>query len=333
MHTHTHQHGHSDRRSLLIAIAVTGTIFIAEVVGGLLSRSLALLSDAGHMLTDLLSLLVALLGLSFAMRPRDQVPSRYTYGYRRLETITALFNAVTLLLMCVYIVYEAVERLLSDPVPIQLPLMMGVAAVGLVGNIISAQFLRHSHSLNVRSAYLHVLMDLLSSVAVLIGGGIIWLTRAYWIDPVLSVLIVIFIIRSALPILRRSMNILLDAAPPNLDVATVTRLMQTVEGVRNVHDVHIWQLSDRTCAMSAHVVVDNAVDRDTILRRLQQLVREQFQIQHATFQIESAAYAQQEACVECRLDQSPEPHEQKLAVSPVVAQRSSLPAEDEDSSP
>jgi len=121
MHTHTHQHGRSDRRSLLIAIAVTGTIFIA----------------------------------------------RYTYGYRRLETITALFNAVTLLLMCVYIVYEAVERLLSDPVPIQLPLMMGVAAVGFVGNVISAQFLRHSHSLNVRSAYLHVLMDLLSSVAVL----------------------------------------------------------------------------------------------------------------------------------------------------------------------
>ncbi len=305
MHIHTHQHGHSDQRSLAIAAGITGAIFVAEVVGGLLSRSLALLSDAGHMLTDLLALIIALIGATFANRPATAVPERFTYGYRRLETITALVNALTLFGMCIFILYEAVRRLLETPQPVALPVMMGVAAIGLIANLLSAQFLRHSQSLNVRSAYLHVLMDLLSSVAVILGGGIMWLTQAYWIDPLLSMLIVLLILRSAFPILRRSLSILLDAAPPYLDIAAVRAAMEKVEGVRGVHDVHIWQLDTDTPMLSAHVVVAPRADRDQVLKELQQLLRERFHIAHSTLQTETEKYVRMIACERCRIYSAP----------------------------
>lgn len=267
-------------------MAVTATIMVAEVVGGIYSGSLALLADAGHMLTDLLSLLVAFAAMVWGARPAD---ARRTYGYRRLEVLAALANSVALVLVAGSIAWEAWQRL-RDPASVTLPVMMGVAAVGLVANLMGLWLMGHGHShddVNMRGAFLHILGDTLSSLGVIVGGAIMATTGWLWIDPLLSVALAVLIVASSYRLLKEVIDVLLEAVPRGIDTAAVQQAMVQVPGVDQVHDLHIWSITSGMAALSAHVVVTNsAQDPNVVLHQSLAVLREKFHIDHATLQIE-----------------------------------------------
>jgi cobalt-zinc-cadmium efflux system protein len=286
-------HGHrSSVRRLFVSVVLTAAIMIAEAVGGWLSGSLALISDAGHMLTDAGALLLALVAAWLATRPPDD---KRTYGWRRAEVLAAQVNVGALMVLTAWIAWEAVQRLTGAPRPIDLGLMAIVASVGLVANLAILAVLRHEHGLNARSAFLHVLADTISSVAILGGAAVMWARPDWtWLDPALSVAIAALILWGAVRLIREITDILMESVPGHLDVAEVTIGMSgAVEGVVAVHDLHIWTISSGLYALSAHVVVcDEAMGRnDEILTAVKTALRDRFRIDHATIQIESARYA------------------------------------------
>lgn len=299
---HGHGHGHvrrrpsalaeerrKDRQRLLFALVLTGTIAIAEAVGGWLTNSLALLSDAGHMFTDVSALLLSLVALWFAAKPADK---KRTYGYYRMEILSALLNGLLLLLITGFILVEALERF-RTPEEVNLGPMAIVAGVGLLANLASLSFLHHSHSMNVRGAFLHVLGDTLSSVGVLVGAAIMWLTGWYLVDPLISVLIACVIVVGALRLVRDAVDVLLEAVPAHVDMAAIQDLMLKVPGVTAVHDLHVWSISSGIYALSAHMVVLDPMvcNNDEILSAVKHELFDRFGIDHTTIQIESETYA------------------------------------------
>ncbi|HEX8538422.1 MAG TPA: cation diffusion facilitator family transporter [Cystobacter sp.] len=278
-----------DRNRLLVALALTGTIAVAEAVGGWLTRSLALLSDAGHMLTDISALGLSLLALWFSGKPADQ---KKTYGYYRMEILSALLNGVLLLVITVGIALEAWERFRSPP-EVRLGPMALVALVGLLANLLALNFLHHTHSMNVRGAFLHVLGDTLSSVGVLVGAGVMWLTGWYVVDPLISMLISVVIVVGAVRLVRDAVDVLLEAVPAHVDMPQVKELLLKVQGVRDVHDLHVWTIASGMYALSAHLVVADpkVSNNDEILSAVKHELLERFKIDHTTIQIESETYA------------------------------------------
>lgn len=285
-HGHEHSHEHRDIRPLRIAIALTSSVFIAQVVGGLYSGSLALLSDAGHVLVDLASLLIAFFGLRLAARAREKHDVRYTFGLRRIEILAALTNGFLLIGICVYIVIEAVRRLAGDDIHVHAESMLAIAIIGFIANAISALYLHRSEHVTTRSAYLHVITDLLSSGGVIIGAIILSVTQWEWIDPVISMLIALLITRGAISVIRQSSVILMESAPDDIQPADVTAALMSIDGVTNVHDVHIWQLSVGSTTATVHVVSER--NGDDVVRDVQNVLRERFGIAHATVQVESS---------------------------------------------
>ncbi|HET6344227.1 MAG TPA: cation diffusion facilitator family transporter [Myxococcota bacterium] len=288
MHAHQHDSSHPTlgaKKRLLGTLAITASIMLAEVAGGWWSGSLALLADAGHMLTDLLALVVAYGALRLSERPADD---RRTYGYRRFEVLAALLNSVALVGVSGSIAYEALERWMS-PRPVEAGTMIAVAVVGLVANLLGLALLRHGHdNLNMRGAFLHILGDTLSSVGVVAGGVVISLTGFTRIDPLLSVGIALIIVVSSLSLLREVVDVLLEAAPRGIDTDRVRQTIGAVAGVGQVHDLHIWSITAGLPALSAHVVLRTpAEDGQRILRDIQSALRERFAIEHATLQIET----------------------------------------------
>ena len=279
----------AERRSLSLALALTVVVMVAEAVGGWLTGSLSLQADAGHMLTDASALGLALLALWFASKPADP---KATYGYYRLEILAALANGVTLLLLALYIGWEAVERL-RDPQPIRAGTMLVVAGIGLATNLLGILLLKgRGHSLAVKGAYLHLLGDTLSSVGVVAAGAVVWFTGFTAADAVVSVLIALVVVYGAIRLVREAVDVLLEAVPAHLDLAEVLHAMEHVEGVTAVHDLHIWTISSGMHALSAHVVVGGCDlgKNDEILRRVKGELHEQFGIDHVTLQIETPAY-------------------------------------------
>jgi len=285
-----HVHGHGavgDRgevsRKLMWVLGITGLFMVAEVVGGLLSHSLALLADAGHMLTD-----VAALGLSvFAMRlARRPATERRTYGYARLEILAALLNGATLLVIAGMIIVEAWQRLRA-PVEIDGLVMLTVAGLGLVVNIIGATLLHaHAHTnLNVRGAYLHVLGDLLGSVGAIVAGVVVLSTGWSPIDPIVSVVIALLILYSAWNLVREATDVLLESVPAHLDMAAILEELRDVEGLDDVHDVHVWTLTSGFVALSGHGVIDDPVEHMRVLDDIRTRMA-RFRIEHVTFQLE-----------------------------------------------
>ncbi len=271
------------RRSLLIVLLMTGTFMVIEVIGGLLTQSLALLADAGHMLTD-----VAALGLSaFAMwmAARPSTPEK-SYGYHRAEILAAVTNAVVLLLLAIWILYEAYRRVFEPPHVLGVPMLL-IGLVGLAVNVASMKLLDHesASSLNIRSAYLEVLSDAISSVGVILGGVTIWLTGWFLIDPLLSSGISVFIVWRTWALLTQAVHVLMEGVPTRLDAKEVGQAMAGVPGVKGIHDLHIWTITSGLDALSAHVVVPVGEDRDEVLGRLQQLLRDRCGIDHVTLQI------------------------------------------------
>jgi cobalt-zinc-cadmium efflux system protein len=285
--TDSHQHAHGmTRGKLRTAFALTLVILLVEVVGGFFSHSLALLSDAGHVLTDVVALGLAWFAAGQAERPAD---GRKTFGYHRTGILTAQVNAVLLILIVAAIAYEAIQRL-QHPEPVTPWLMFGAAAAGLAINLFIGLGLRAEggENLNVRAAMLHVFGDVAASAAVIVGGAVILLTGWYPADPLISLLIAVLIAWGAWRILRASVDILMEATPPGLDIAQLVRDIMQVPGVSDVHDLHIWSIAGGMHALSAHVhLTDRPLSScDPLLDRINSLLEERYHIAHTTIQFE-----------------------------------------------
>ncbi len=330
-HAHEEGHGHSHslnpadaggRRGLLIALSITVLMMVAELIGGLLANSLALLSDAGHMLTDNLALLLSFFAMKFAAMPATD---RRTFGFYRLEILAAFIYGIVLVLLSLFIVYEAYLRILH-PQPVQGALMLVVAIIGLVANIIGALALtKHSHTnLNLRGAYLHIIGDALSSVGVVAGGIVILLTGWYLIDPLLSILISFVIIHGAWALVKESVSILLESAPSHIDIDTVAKEIGKLAGVREAYHIHVWTITSGVHAMSAHVIIDDQLvsrSRD-LLEEIRALLSNKFNIGHSTIQLECERCNELAECrLACRL---PSPGSRGPSSSPGLSPVSGL---------
>ncbi len=285
-------HGHShaptaagrNKRRLAIVLGLTTAYLAAEVVGGLLTHSLALLADAGHMLTDVAGLALALLAIRFAERPAT--PER-TYGFYRVEILAALTNAVVLIGISFYILYEAYERFRNPP-EVQSTGMLLIALVGLVINIVGIFILRAGsrESLNMKGAYFEVLSDMLTSIGVIIAGIIMLTTGWYYADPLISAGIGLFILPRTWMLLRDAVGVLLEGTPSDINLATVREGIGGINGVAGVHDLHVWSLTSGVNALSVHAVLEDGAQHDEVLVAIQKLVTSKFKIEHATIQVE-----------------------------------------------
>lgn len=286
---HGHHHGAdasspATRRRLAIVLALTTAFTIAEVVGGLVAGSLALLADAGHMLSDDLSLGVALFAAWAAQRPST---ARRTFGYKRAEILAALFNGVTLVAISIWIFVEAGRRF-GDPPEVEGGLVLAVAAAGLLVNLAAAAVLSRggSGNLNVSAALRHVVADVLGSVGVLVAAVLILTTGWRYADPLIGVLIGVLVLASSWSVLRDSLQILLEGTPRGLDADTVGRRIVTVEGVEEAHDLHIWTVTSGFTALAAHVLVRPGDDCHDRRRAIERMLDEEFGIRHTTLQVD-----------------------------------------------
>jgi cobalt-zinc-cadmium efflux system protein len=301
LHSHAHdQHAHGHDRSadtrLKIALTLTAGFMLVEVVGGIWSGSLALLADAGHMLTDALALALALWARHQALRPPD---SRRSYGYHRMPVLAAFVNGLALIAIVAWIGVEAVQRLLAPP-PVAGALMLGVAVAGLFVNIVAFLVLRgaghghdhaqghaHGHDLNLRGAMLHVLGDLLGSAAAIVAAIVILATGWMPIDPLLSLLVAALILRSAWPLMRESAHVLLEGTPEGFDAAQFgQRLVGDVPGVAGVHHVHHWMLTPQRSVMTLHAVLTGDADDARVVREIKSWVKARYSVAHVTVQTE-----------------------------------------------
>ena len=276
----------------MATLAYVAITFIA----GVRAHSLALLSEAGHNVSDFLALLLSFVAVYFQTRPASDSK---TFGYQRAGVLAALVNAATLIVIAVWIAIEAIHRL-SAPVAVQPKLMMIVAAAGVVMNgVIAALLWGVARDVNMRSAFLHMAGDTLSTAAVIAGGAGILFTGQNWIDPVLSILIAAFILWSSVGIVRETLNILLEGTPRDCSIADIRAGMESVEGVINVHDLHVWSLGSNTRAMACHVTIDDIPPSESagILVKLNHVLREHFNICHSTIQFEHTGCQELERCV------------------------------------
>ncbi len=298
---HDHAHSHTDpsggnEKRILWAMALTGSFMVAEVIGGILSGSLALIADAGHMLTDFAALALSWAAFRASRRPHD---TKRTYGYHRFQVLAAFVNGLTMVLIVGWILFEAVRRLM-EPVDILAGPMLVIAMLGLVVNIIAFAILHAGakENLNMQGAALHVLGDLLGSVAAIAAAGVILWTGWSPIDPLLSAVVALLILRSALSLVRKSAHILLEGTPEWLDVdALRADLERHVPEVEDVHHVHAWMLTQEKVLMTLHVAVANGADTGPILEAVQNRLRETYGVDHATIQIEPADIARRHAHV------------------------------------
>ncbi|WP_411834589.1 cation diffusion facilitator family transporter [Pseudoxanthomonas mexicana] len=285
---HDHSHAPSEIRHekpLWWALGLTATFLLAEVVGAFLTNSLALLSDAAHMATDTLALTVALVAVRLSRRPPD---ARRTYGYARMEAIGAVINGGLLFVVAGYILWEAAQRFRQPP-EVASTGMLAIAALGLIINLISMRLLKAGagENLNMKGAYLEVWSDMLGSVAVIIGAVTIRLTGWQIVDPILAVLIGLWVLPRTWILLREAFNVLMEGVPKGIDLARVRQAMQRTPGVRDIHDLHVWALGSSTPALTAHVVAEGGVDADALRVALSRRLEEEFAIHHSTLQMES----------------------------------------------
>jgi len=283
---HTHSHGHGTGKVLAWSLLATSLFVLVEFVAGIQAHSLALISDAGHNVTDALSLALAWFGFYLQSKPADEIK---TFGYQRAGVLAAFVNALTLLVLSAWIFYEGYNRLLH-PVAVQERTMIAVAGLGILLNagIMWGLRIARQNDLNVRSAFVHMLGDLLGSIAIIVGAVAMIYTGWHQIDPALSMVIALLIIWTARDIIKESLNILLEGLPRGIDLTSVVGAMRGVEGVLDVHDLHIWSLGSSTHALSCHVLIEDLPPSasDSTLRQLNQVLCDRFHIRHTTVQFE-----------------------------------------------
>ncbi len=283
---HNHTHRGEERKKLILAASLTGTMFIVEGVAGFLTNSLALLSDAGHMLTHLIALLISLGAILFAAKPPT---ARKTYGFYRLEILAALFNGITLLLITLWIFSHAYQRIIN-PEPIASGHMFIVAIIGLIVNLACAYILKTSHgSLNIKSAFVHMMADTFSSLVVVLGAIIMHYTQWYMLDPALSILICIIILIWSYQLITDSVDILLEATPKDVNLEDVVKDINELAEVEAVHDIHIWTITSDMYAMSTHICIQDLRVSETqgITKKINTLVKEKHKIDHTVIQFET----------------------------------------------
>jgi len=286
---HGHHHGHPHAgdaapvRSLRLALVLTATLLVVELVGGLVSNSIALLADAGHMLTDVGALTLSLFVAWFSRQPGTVQKS---FGYLRWEILAAFLNGAALLLVSVWIIVESVMRL-RDPQPVEGGLMLVIAVAGLIVNVIAARILHSSSqsNMNVRGAYLHVLGDLLGSVGTVSAAIVLHFTAWLHADPIASFLTTALIIRGAWTLVRESVDILLESAPAHIDLSAVRTQLEAIPGIESVHDLHVWSVTPRMVAMSAHAIVRDPAAQQHVLEHVHDAMG-LFGISHVTVQLE-----------------------------------------------
>ncbi len=280
---HNHAAGVTNEKKLLIAIGLTGTFLVAEVIGGILTNSLALLSDAAHMFTDVMALVIAFIAIRIGKRTADH---RRTFGYRRFEILAAAFNAIVLFLVAMYILYEAYDRF-QNPPEVQTTGMLIVAGIGLLVNFISMRILASGSetSLNMKGAYLEVFADMLGSVGVILGAVLIYFTGWAQIDPIIAVLIGLWVLPRTWKLLSESMNILLEGVPAGIELSKVHEELAALPGVKDVHDLHIWGITSGENSLIAHLLVKSNPEDTTLLAKAH-AIAEKYGIKHTNFQIE-----------------------------------------------
>lgn len=293
-HGRGHNHGHShhapnNRKGLTIALVMTSTIMLLEFFGGLLTNSLALLADSGHMLSDAAAIALSLTAIWLAAKPAN---ARKSYGYHRFEILAALINGVSLFIIAGFIVAEAYERFF-DPPQVASGGMMLIALIGLLANIASAAALMKQadikNNINVRSAFLHIIGDALGSVGAIIAGLLMWLFSWYVADPIISVLVALLILRSAWAVMSKAIHVLMEGVPAHVDTNEVKRALSGIPDVTDVHDLHIWTITSGIDALSCHILIRESADNARILQQAVDIIEQQFNIAHATIQIETSA--------------------------------------------
>jgi len=284
MHSHA-----STTRALAVAVGITAAFFVIELVGGILTNSLALQTDAFHMLTDVVALVYALFAAWLAQRP---VSLRRTYGYYRVEILSAFLNGILLWAVVIFVFYEAIQRI-QHPSDVQSLNMLIIAVLGLVANGLVAVTLSRSRnaSLNLKGAFLHVVADALGSVGAISAGLIMFFTGWYQADPIASIMIGVLVFYSSGKLVRDSVNILLEGVPSHVDVSALERRILGMKGVKNIHDLHVWSIADtKMCCMSSHVVVEDGTNGRELVTKLIHILKEEFGIDHTTFQLEDENY-------------------------------------------
>lgn len=294
-HSHGHAHGHHDhahahmpnnKKGLAIALIITTGIMFLEFFGGLVTNSLALLSDSGHMLSDAGALALSLVAMFLSAKAPS---AQKSYGFYRFEILAALLNGVALFVIAGFIIWEAYERFFEPPT-VASGSMMVIAFIGLFANLLSAWFLMRKsdvkENINVRSAYLHVLGDALGSVGAIAAGLIMSLTSWYVADPIISVLVALLILKSAWGVIQNAVHILMEGTPAGVDSAQVRQTLMQVDGVVDVHDLHIWTITSGMNSLSCHLLIADQKDHQAVLQEAVRLVEEKFNITHATIQVE-----------------------------------------------
>lgn len=299
-HGHSHGHNHfeeareGNKKGLIIALLVTTIIMFLEFFGGLITNSLALLSDSGHMLSDASSLLLSLVAIWFASKPAS---ANKSYGFYRFEILAALFNGVTLFVIAGFIVWEAYGRFFEPPT-VASGSMMLIASVGLFANLFSAWSLMRKgdvkNNVNLRSAYLHVLGDALGSVGAIIAGILMLLFDWYVADPIISVLVALLILKSAWGVIKHSTHILMEGTPPSINQDEVKSVLLEIKGVIDVHDLHIWTITSGLDSFSCHILVEDHINSQEVLQEAINKMHNIFHIEHTTIQIEKSQIAHNE---------------------------------------
>ncbi len=287
-HHHHHHHHHTEMSGskLLWVTLLNLAITIFQIIGGILSNSLSLLSDAIHNLGDSSAVFIAFVA---GNRGRKQADYKKTFGYKRIEILAALFNAVVLISICIYLLFEAYKRFVS-PEEIQGKMMFIVAIFGLLANLISVVILQKDKesNLNVKAAYLHLLGDTLSSVAVILGGLAIWLWNIYWLDPIITSLVSFYIIKHTWGVVREAVDILMQSAPDNISINDIKNEVEKIPEVQNIHHVHIWKLDDTRTFLEAHVNLKNDMlisEMMNVQQNIEQILEDIFHINHVTLQL------------------------------------------------
>jgi cobalt-zinc-cadmium efflux system protein len=294
-HDHDHRRGSTPVRRLAVVLALTGVYMVAELVGGLVTNSLALLSDAGHMLSDVAAIALSLLAIWFGSRP---APAHKTYGYYRLEILAALFNGATLVAIAGFIAYEAFHRL-ANPPEVASGEMIVVAAGGLAVNLVSAWILHASddhgpRTLNEHGAYLHVIGDALGSAGALAAGFLMWTLEWYAADAIFSVAIAGLIVVSSVALIREAVNVLLEGTPSHINIASVKETILGIDGVIGVHDLHIWSITSGKDALSAHIVCADETYSKAYLESVRRRLHAELGISHLTLQLETPEFDEDE---------------------------------------
>lgn len=283
----SHHHNEPNKRKLLLSVLLNAGITLAEFIGGILSNSLALISDAVHNLSDTMAIMISYLAMRIGKKDST---TKNTFGFKRVEILAALFNAVVLIAISVYLFYEAYKRFVN-PEPIQGKTMFIVATIGLLGNLISVLLLHKdsSHNLNVKAAYLHLLGDTLSSIGVIAGSIVIYFCNIYWIDPLLTILIGLVIIKATWSILKETVEILMQASPAALNLTEIKKELEKHPDIKDIHHIHAWRLSDNIIHFQCHADVNKNLpinEIDKIRIELESILHKKFGINHITIQME-----------------------------------------------